>query len=79
MAYVITTACMTEKATDCVMVCPVDCIEEGENQYFINPDTCIECGACVESCPAEAIYHEDDLPAEEMQILEQAKLHFSIS
>jgi NAD-dependent dihydropyrimidine dehydrogenase PreA subunit len=30
MAYVITTACMTEKATDCVSVCPVDCIKEGE-------------------------------------------------
>ena len=41
MAYVITNACITEKASDCVMVCPVDCIEEGEDQYFIDPDTCI--------------------------------------
>lgn len=29
MAYVITIACMTEKATDCMSVWPVDCTKEG--------------------------------------------------
>jgi NAD-dependent dihydropyrimidine dehydrogenase PreA subunit len=31
-------------------------------QLFIDPDECIDCGACVPECPAEAIYHEDDVP-----------------
>ena len=33
-------------------------------QLFIDPDPCIDCGACVAECPAEAIYYEDDVPAE---------------
>ncbi|KAF9121176.1 hypothetical protein BGX30_002739 [Mortierella sp. GBA39] len=40
-----------EKAADCVDVCPVDCIEEGPDQYFIDSDICIECGACEVACP----------------------------
>ena len=30
--------------------------------YFIDPDTCIDCGACVPECPFEAIFPEDDVP-----------------
>jgi ferredoxin len=33
-------------------------------QMFVDPDHCIDCGACVAECPVAAIYHEDDLPAE---------------
>lgn len=33
-------------------------------QMFIDPDECINCGACVAECPAEAIYLDDDLPQE---------------
>ena len=33
-------------------------------QLFIDPDDCVDCGACVAECPAEAIYYEDDVPAE---------------
>jgi ferredoxin len=29
---------------------------------YIDPDECIDCGACVPECPVEAIYHEDDVP-----------------
>jgi ferredoxin len=29
----------------------------------IHPDECVDCGACEPVCPAEAIYHEDDLRA----------------
>lgn len=32
-------------------------------QLFIDPDECIDCAACVAECPAEAIYHEDELPS----------------
>lgn len=79
MAYVITSACITEQATDCVMVCPVDCIEHGEDQYFIDPDTCIDCGACVSACPVEAIYHEEELSDEDLPFLEKAKTHYNMS
>jgi ferredoxin--NADP+ reductase len=29
---------------------------------YIDPSTCVDCGACVAVCPVSAIYHEDDLP-----------------
>jgi NAD-dependent dihydropyrimidine dehydrogenase PreA subunit len=62
MAFVITSPCIGEKAADCVSTCPVDCIHEGEDQYYIDPDTCIECGACETVCPVVAIFHENDVP-----------------
>lgn len=65
MAYVITSPCKTEKAAECVDVCPVDCIEESEEMFHIDPDLCIDCGACQSVCPVEAIYYEEDVPAEE--------------
>jgi ferredoxin len=33
-------------------------------QLFVDPDDCVDCGACVAECPADAIYYEDDVPAE---------------
>jgi ferredoxin len=29
---------------------------------YINPDECIDCGACEPACPVTAIYAEDDVP-----------------
>jgi NAD-dependent dihydropyrimidine dehydrogenase PreA subunit len=46
----------------CVQECPVDCIYEGARSLYINPEECIDCGACEPVCPSEAIYYEDDLP-----------------
>jgi Fe-S-cluster-containing hydrogenase component 2 len=43
--------------------CPVDCIYEGLRALYIQPDECVDCGACEPVCPVEAIYYEDDLPA----------------
>jgi ferredoxin len=40
----------------------VDCFREGENFLVIDPDECIDCGACVPECPTEAIFAEEDLP-----------------
>jgi len=62
MAFVVAEPCIKCKYTDCVDVCPVDCFYEGENFLVIHPDECIDCGACVPECPAEAIFDEDELP-----------------
>lgn len=64
MAYVVAEPCIACKYTDCVAVCPVECFYEGENFLVINPDECIDCGACVPECPTEAIFEEVDLPEE---------------
>ena len=30
--------------------------------WYIDPDECIDCGACEPACPVTAIFAEDDLP-----------------
>jgi ferredoxin len=62
MTYVIVEGCIGVKDRACVDVCPVDCIYEGEDQLYIHPDECIDCGACEPECPVEAIFPEDALP-----------------
>ncbi len=62
MAYVVADPCVKCKYTDCVAVCPVDCFYEGVNSLAINPDECIDCGACEPECPTTAIFEEGDLP-----------------
>ncbi len=64
MAFVITQPCIGVKDASCVEVCPVDCIKSdaSADQYFIDPDECIDCGACVDPCPVDAIYPEDEVP-----------------
>ena len=66
MAYIITEPCIGTKDASCVDVCPVDCIHSSEEdeQYYIDPDTCIDCAACETVCPVNAIYFEDDVPEE---------------
>ncbi len=45
-------------AAKCVEVCPVDIYELQEGKAVANNvDDCIECCACVESCPNNAIEH----------------------
>ena len=75
MTHVVAEPCIQCKYTDCVDVCPVDCFVEGENFLAINPDECIDCGACVPECPTEAIFTDDDLPEKWSEYLElNAKL-----
>ncbi|MBM7599207.1 NAD-dependent dihydropyrimidine dehydrogenase PreA subunit [Virgibacillus halotolerans] len=76
MAYVILEPCGSEKAAECVSICPVDCIEEGPEQFFIDPNICIDCGACVATCPVSAIVDEHDLSPEQEGQLEKAEEFF---
>ena len=43
-------------------VCPVDCIYEGSDMVYINPDECIDCGLCEPECPVNAIFVDTDVP-----------------
>ncbi len=64
MAYVITEPCVGVKDRSCVNVCPVDCIygTDEDDQLFIHPDECIDCGACEPECPVSAIFDEAAVP-----------------
>lgn len=64
MTHVVAQPCDGCRYTDCVVVCPVECFYEGEKMLYIHPEECIDCEACVPECPVEAIFHEDNLPAE---------------
>ncbi|HET8842940.1 MAG TPA: ferredoxin family protein [Ktedonobacteraceae bacterium] len=72
MAYVIANPCIGSKDASCIDACPVDCIhpvpgelgyDEAE-QLYINPDECIDCGACEPACPVTAIFQESEVPDE---------------
>ncbi len=65
MTHIITRLCLRDSG--CAEVCPVECIVPGTPQeqfpwYYIDPDTCIDCGACIPECPYEAIFVEDEVP-----------------
>ena len=80
MTYVITTPCIDTTDQSCVDVCPVDCIhfEEGVDKIlYINPDECIDCGACEPACPVSAIFAEDDVPADQKAYTEINALWFT--
>ena len=63
MTYIIAEPCIQVKDASCVDVCPVDCIYEVDDMYFISPDECIDCAACEPVCPVTAIFAEDTTPA----------------
>jgi ferredoxin len=62
MTFVVTSNCNGCRFTDCVAVCPVECFHGDDKMLYIDPDECIDCGACVPECPVEAIYDETELP-----------------
>jgi ferredoxin len=67
MAHIVTGNCENCRFTDCVSVCPVDCFHGDERMLYIDPEECIDCAACVEECPVQAIFAEDDVPAGEQR------------
>ena len=81
MAHVITGLCQDTKDQSCVEVCPVDCIHPAQSldgdeafeetlQLYIDPDVCIDCGACVPECPVGAIFMQEDLAPEDEKYIE---------
>jgi ferredoxin len=84
MAYVIAEPCIGTKDTSCVEVCPVDCIHprpdedgfEAAEQLYINPDECIDCGACAPACPVQAIFPEDEVPEKWKAFIEKNRAYY---
>ena len=72
MPFVITEPCMNCKDQSCLPVCPSDCIHPGTieqdgvvyDQLFIDPAHCIDCGLCEPECPVDAIFEDDEIPAQ---------------
>lgn len=88
MAYVIAEPCIGTKDTACVDVCPVDCIHprkdeaefEAVVQLYIQPDECIDCGACEPACPVTAIFpSEDDVPEQWKHHIEKNVDYYRLS
>ncbi|MFB6285582.1 MAG: indolepyruvate ferredoxin oxidoreductase subunit alpha [Candidatus Bipolaricaulia bacterium] len=87
MAFIIADPCIGTKSSECVQVCPVDCIHprpdedgfEEADQLFIDPETCINCAACAAVCPVEAIYPEEDLPEQWRHYIEINAQHYESS
>jgi len=79
MTYIIAEPCVGVCDTACVDVCPVDCIKPTRDEWpdkgydednlegkmlYIDPEECIDCGACEPECPVEAIFEESEVPEE---------------
>ena len=78
MTYIITQPCIGVKDASCVDVCPVDCIYEGKDQYYIHPEECIDCGACVPECPVDAIYVDYEVPDEQQEFIAKNYTEFDV-
>jgi NAD-dependent dihydropyrimidine dehydrogenase PreA subunit len=78
VTYVITEPCIGVKDASCVDVCPVDCIHSSDEdqQYYIDPEVCIDCAACETVCPVSAIFYEEDVPDEWKGFTEINKEYF---
>ena len=78
MTFIICEPCIGTKDTGCVDACPVDCIHprsdeekfEPETMLYIDPEECIDCGACVPECPVEAIFPEDEVPEQWLKYID---------
>ena len=40
----------------------MDCFHEDETMLVIDPEECIDCAACIPTCPVDAIFWEEDVP-----------------
>ncbi len=68
------TACVQVCPVDCIYPpegFSLDSEEDKEKmrvaneQLYIHPEECIDCGACIPECPVEAIFEEDSIPDEQ--------------
>lgn len=83
MAYAITQSCCADAS--CVSACPVNCIHPTPDEpdfgttdmLFIDPATCIDCGACADACPVDAAKPSDQLTGPLTAYIERNKEYFA--
>ena len=84
MPFVITQPCIGVKDTACVDICPCDCIHPTKDEadfaaaemLYIDPDVCVDCGLCADACAVQAIFAEEDVPAEWRHFIERNAAHY---
>lgn len=83
MAYVITDTCVKDML--CIDSCPSDSIHPNQEdakfaaatQLYINPEECMDCGACVASCESNSIFAADELPEDKKDFAEVNAKYFA--
>src|SRR5664279_3132887 len=83
MAYIITDTCTKDEL--CVEACPTDCIHpkkdeetfEAATQLYVDPEGCIDCGACVPVCPTNSMFIVDEVPADKQEFIEKNAAHYA--
>jgi NAD-dependent dihydropyrimidine dehydrogenase PreA subunit len=80
------TSCVEVCPVDCIhgpiSVDEIKAAQKGDKaklaniQLYIDPETCIDCGACEPECPVEAIFEEDDVPGEYKSFIALNKAFF---
>ncbi|MEU4394477.1 FAD-dependent oxidoreductase [Kribbella sp. NPDC023855] len=66
MTYVIAGDCCSDAS--CVAVCPMNSIHPSADGLFIDPRTCIDCGACADICPVDAAKPADQATPVEVEL-----------
>jgi NAD-dependent dihydropyrimidine dehydrogenase PreA subunit len=82
MAYVITDTCAKDNL--CLDSCPSEAIHPLKDapeyatvtQLYINPEECMDCGACVSECPTNSIFSADELPADKAEFAAKNAAYF---
>lgn len=83
MSFVITDKCVkdflcvVECATGAIAPAAADPAAATVSQVYINPDECIDCGACAAVCESDAIHPEYDLPADKAGAAEANRAYFN--
>ena len=44
---------------------------EAATQLYVDPEGCIDCGACVPVCPTNSIFIVDEVPADKQEFIEK--------
>jgi ferredoxin--NADP+ reductase len=76
MPHVVTQSCCNDAS--CVYACPVNCIHPTPDEpdfgaaemLYIDPVSCVDCGACVSACPTGAITRDRKLVDDQLRFLD---------
>ncbi len=71
MPYVVTRSCCADAS--CVVACPVNCLHPAPGEpgfataemLHVDPDACVDCGACATACPVDAVVPHTALTPEQ--------------